>query len=68
MLEIRQDQITSECWNVQFWGLQACERCKDRDTERCKGKDIRRQGKNALGFIVPIAQETDQKEGQPLKF
>jgi len=48
--------LTGECFNIQFRGREACERCKDKDTERCTGEAIRATGRNALGFPVPMAE------------
>lgn len=52
--KINQAQLTSECWDVQFWGLSQCGSCKVKDTPDCGGKEIRKTGKNKDGFAVPV--------------
>jgi len=42
--EIDQNNLTSECWIVQFQGLKAYETCELRDTDECGGKEIRESG------------------------
>jgi len=37
---IRQSDLTSECWLVQFWGLVACEHCEVRGSRECGGRRI----------------------------
>jgi hypothetical protein len=49
-----QANLTSECWEVQFLGLEACERCEFRGKRECGGKQIRKTGKNTKGIAVPI--------------
>ena len=39
---ITQFELTNECLLIQIWGLSACERCKDKNTEECNGKEIRK--------------------------
>ena len=41
-IEIPQDQLTSECWIIQFKGLVGCEGCQYLDTDECGGKNIRK--------------------------
>jgi len=52
---VSQSKLTSECWSVQVWGRSNCKKCEFRDTPDCGGKKIRKTGKNAKGFKVPIA-------------
>jgi len=54
---VRQADMTGECWIVQFRGVEACASCEYRDTEDCGGVNIRRTGKNAKGFAVPLGKE-----------
>jgi len=59
-LEVRsipQSQLTSECWDVQFRGFRACERCEYKGKKNCGGKNIRKTGKNSLGFSVPLGRD-----------
>jgi len=51
---INQSHLTSECWTVQFWGLNQCETCEARDTSDCGGQKIRQTGKNENGYSVPV--------------
>ena len=39
---IDQNKLTSECWLIQFNGLDACNDCEFLNTEDCGGKRIRR--------------------------
>ena len=52
--EINQNELTSECWLVQFQGFKACETCEVKDTEECGGSNIRKTKKNEKGFNVPL--------------
>ena len=51
---IKQNDLSSECWNVQIWGFKRCEKCKFRYSKKCGGLKIRQTGKNELGKKVPI--------------
>ena len=35
--EIKQSDLTSDCWGVQFWGLVECDHCEYRGTKDCGG-------------------------------
>ena len=37
---VNQSELTSECWMIQFQGIEACKRCEFKDTSDCGGKDI----------------------------
>lgn len=37
MKEIKQSQLTSDCWTIQFWGLDKCEKCEYRGKKSCGG-------------------------------
>ena len=39
---INTKDLTAECWLVQFWGLEACEKCEAKDTPECGGQRIRK--------------------------
>ncbi len=54
---IDQSRLTSECWEIQFKGLEACEDCEYLNTDECGGKEIRESGKNAKDYKVPIIEE-----------
>jgi hypothetical protein len=45
--------VTAECWDVQFKGLEVCKTCTIRGKD-CVGKNIRKTGKNELGYSVPL--------------
>ena len=51
---IKQKNLTSECWSVQFSGLEYCDTCEFKDTKNCGGQKIRKTGKNDKGIKVPI--------------
>ena len=34
---INQSDLTSDCWTVQAWGLEACKTCEFKDTKDCGG-------------------------------
>ena len=51
---VNQNEMTSECWIVQFGGLAACDTCEFVDTDECGGEEIRKLAKNEKGFSVPL--------------
>ena len=51
---INQNDLSSECWSVQFWGLTHCEKCNYKDTPDCGGENIVETGKNSKGCDVPL--------------
>lgn len=51
---IQQGNLSSECWNVQVWGIERCRTCELKDNEECGGKNIIKTGKNDKGIGVPI--------------
>ena len=53
---VRRSQLSSECWGIQLLGLCHCTDCEYLNTKHCTGKCIRRTGKNANGFSVPLEQ------------
>jgi len=53
---IKQSDMSSECWMVQFQGTAACERCEYKGTADCGGKDILKTGENANGKRVPLGE------------
>lgn len=52
--EIDQNKLSSECWMVQFHGLEYCATCRAKDTHECGGVNIRDTGYNKKGFKVPV--------------
>ena len=56
VLNIKQSQLTSECWRIQFFGPAACEKCVHKDTKRCGGLGIILSGKNKRGVKVPLGR------------
>ena len=54
---INQKELTSECWAIQFRGLEACKDCEFKDSNECGGKEIRKKLMNKLGFKVPLGKE-----------
>ena len=53
--QVKQANMTAECWSIQIWGKEYCETCEFKDTDECGGKQIRKTGKNEKGIEVPIA-------------
>lgn len=45
---IKQSELTSDCWLIQFWGLDACNDCEALNKRSCGGKKIRAKLLNAL--------------------
>lgn len=41
--EINQSTLTSECWLIQFNGLEACTNCEFLNKRNCGGKAIRKK-------------------------
>lgn len=39
---INSSALACECWLVQTWGLDACFDCEYLDTDKCGGKEIRK--------------------------
>ncbi len=52
MKKIDTSKLSDECWSVQINGLNHCETCKFTGLTACVGKDIRRTGRNKLGYII----------------
>ena len=52
--QVRQGNLTGECWMVQFNGRDYCETCEYKGTPDCGGKEIRLSGKNTKGLDVPV--------------
>jgi len=45
---IDQSMLTSECWFIQMWGIEACSTCEFKDTDDCGGKLIRKKIEKGL--------------------
>ena len=54
IVTIKQNELTAECWLVQFQGFSACETCEVKDTKECGGSNIRKTKKNEKGFSIPL--------------
>jgi hypothetical protein len=52
MKKIDTSKLSDECWSVQINGLNHCENCKFTGLTACAGKDIRRTGRNKLGYVI----------------
>lgn len=37
--QVDQNNLTSDCWLIQFNGLDACENCELKNTDECGGGD-----------------------------
>jgi hypothetical protein len=60
--EINQEDLTSECWLVQFYGLDYCKnRCELYKTQDCGGENIISTGLNRNGKKVPLGYEEYEK-------
>ncbi len=45
---IKQEQLTSDCWTIQFWGLDACRCCEFKGSVECGGgKTLKKMQKDA---------------------
>jgi hypothetical protein len=51
---IKQNELTSECWLIQIDGINACKKCKYKDTKECGGSNIRKKLINKKGYEVPL--------------
>lgn len=51
---ISQKMLSSECWLIQVWCIEACKDCAYQGTKECGGKRIVNTGKNALGHEIPL--------------
>ena len=56
--EIKQAELSAECWNIQMFGESTCNTCEFRGKRDCGGKKIRKTGKNENGFTVPLGKES----------
>ena len=54
---VKQNQLTTECWPVQMFGLGECRTREFLNKRSCGGKNIRKTGKNEKGFTVPLGKE-----------
>jgi hypothetical protein len=45
--ELDQSSLTSDCWAIQFWGLDECKKCELRGTSKCGGEKTLRRMKKA---------------------
>ena len=57
---IYQKDLTSDCWNVQVWGLLHCRRCDYLATEDCGGQIIRKKilsGQYPLNGLPGVPEE-----------
>jgi len=44
--EINQSKLTSDCWMIQFKGLEACKNCEFKNTDECGGGETLKKLKN----------------------
>jgi hypothetical protein len=51
---INQNDLSSECWTIQFIGLKACENCEFKNKKECGGKNILKKLENEKGFKIPL--------------
>jgi hypothetical protein len=51
---VKHDDITSECWGIQFEGKKVCKTCSVFGKDGCVGKNIIKTGKNSKGKKVPL--------------
>ena len=50
--KVKQADLTSECWLIQFRGLSACRECEFLNTAECGGKKIRKTLVNSKGIRI----------------
>jgi len=43
-----------ECWGIQIFGFMGCIQCNGRSKDDCTGKEITKNGVNALGHKIPL--------------
>ena len=53
---IKQKNLTSECWLIQFKGLNACKDCEFKNTSNCGGKNIIKTLMNKKGIKIPLKE------------
>jgi hypothetical protein len=50
--QVKQRDLTGECFLVQIYGTSYCAQCEAKDTPDCGGQEIRKTGKNEKGLEV----------------
>lgn len=55
--EVDQSDLTSECWDIQLRGIEACKTCEFLNTPSCGGKQIIKKLTNNKGVPVPIGRD-----------
>ena len=45
---IDQSKLTSDCWLIQIYGIEACKTCEVRGTDECGGKEILKRIKEVI--------------------
>ena len=59
--EVSQDSLTSDCWMIQFKGLDACKKCEFKNTNECGGgatlKKMKQKSKNVRAKNVAVLKE-----------
>lgn len=50
--QIKQSELTAECWMIQIQGVDACKGCEAYQTEDCGGQEILKTGKNEKGILI----------------
>ena len=51
---IDNSKLSSECWSIQFHGIDYCNTCPYKDTDECGGINIRKTLKNNKGYKIPL--------------
>jgi hypothetical protein len=54
--QVKQSEMSAECWSVQVWGTDYCKKCEYLGKRDCGGKKIRKTGKNEKGYIIPLGE------------
>lgn len=52
--QVRQSNLSAECFMVQVFGETACADCEYRGTPDCGGQNVLRTGRNEHGHAVPV--------------
>ena len=57
MKQVKQNEMTGECWSIQIWGVDYCRKCEYLGTKECGGKRILKTGKNENGHRIPLGED-----------
>ena len=55
--QIKQSELSSECFMVQIFGFDTCLTCEYKNTDECGGKEVRKSQVNSKGYDVPLKNQ-----------